>query len=237
MGFRNPARFCCRSTKVFALRYENQLLDLRGIEAAIFDLDGTLVESEPVWAEAKRYVANRENVEVSEQVLMAYVGRSVADFVNEIIAPTNAPSITRDIVERALSHYDNNVDEIPGASDLIKEFSRNGFATAICSSAPERAIQKCMQLLNIELCINTVVSTEFLAKGKPNKFPYVETLRRLEIPSEKAVVFEDASAGLASAISAGIKTICVGSSVNSRKFDCELYARSIGDISLVASPR
>ena len=67
------------------LSYQNQQCDLKDIDAAIFDLDGTLVESEPVWAEAKQYIANRENVDVSEHILLAYVGRSVADFVAEVI--------------------------------------------------------------------------------------------------------------------------------------------------------
>jgi|TARA_B110000977_G_C11052469_1_gene482845 HAD superfamily hydrolase (TIGR01509 family) len=217
------------------LSYQNQQCDLKDIDAAIFDLDGTLVESEPVWAEAKQYIANRENVDVSEHILLAYVGRSVADFVAEVIAPANAQLIEKAIIERALARYDYNVFEIPGASDLVRALSENGFATAICSSAPEKAIQKCVQLLNIGSCINEAVSSEFLAKGKPDKFPYVETLRRLGVPAERAIVFEDASAGLTSSISAGIKTICVGSAAKSRSFDCAVYAENIGDISLVAS--
>jgi len=217
------------------LSYEDQQLELTGIEAVIFDLDGTLVESEPIWAEAKLHIANRENVDISEQVLLAYVGRSVADFVLEVINPISAKSIENDIIERALSQYDNNLAEIPGAADLLKEFSKIGFAIAICSSAPERAIQKCMKFLNIEPCIDTFVSTELLAQGKPDKLPYIETLRRLGITRDKAIVFEDAPAGLTSSISAGIKTVCVGPSLHARNFDCALYAKNIGDIRLVGS--
>ena len=173
--------------------------------AIFFDLDGTLVESESIWAEAKLHIANRENVDVSEQVLLAYVGRSVADFVSEVINPIGAKSIEKDIVERALSQYDNNLTGIPGAVDLLRELSKNGFAIAICSSAPERAIQKCMRFLDIESCIDTFVSTELLARGKPDKLPYIETLRRLGITRDEAIVFEDAPAGLTSSISVSRK--------------------------------
>jgi HAD superfamily hydrolase (TIGR01509 family) len=217
------------------LRYQNQQIDLKDIEAAIFDLDGTLVESEPVWAEAKLYVAKHENVNVNEHVLLAYVGRSVADFVKEVIAPANVQLIEAAIVERALSHYDSSVSEISGASFLVREFSKNGFATAICSSAPEKAIQKSIRLLGIESCIDAVISSEFLAKGKPDKFPYAETLRRLRVPAEKAIVFEDATAGLTSSISAGIKTICVGPSAKLRNFDCSIYAENMDDLNLITS--
>jgi len=56
------------------LSYGDQQLNLKGIKAVIFDLDGTLVESEVVWTEAKQYIAKREKVKVSQQVMLAYVG-------------------------------------------------------------------------------------------------------------------------------------------------------------------
>jgi len=131
------------------LRYDDQHLSLTNVKAVIFDLDGTLVESEAVWTEAKQYIAKREKVKVSEQIMLAYVGRSVTDFVKEVIAPVNVSLIQKAIIDRALFRYDNNVLEIPGAADLIKNFSSKGFAVAICSSAPMKAIQKCLKLLGI----------------------------------------------------------------------------------------
>ena len=215
------------------LRYDDQQLSLTNVKAVIFDLDGTLVESEAVWTEAKQYIAKREKVKVSEQIMLAYVGRSVTDFVKEVIAPVNVPLIQKAIIDRALLQYNNNVLEIPGAADLIKNFSSKGFAVAICSSAPMKAIQKCLKLLGIEACINIVVSTESLSRGKPDKLPYVETLRLLNISSNHAIVFEDAAAGLTSSIAAGIKTVGVGSSIELSSFACEMVAKNIADINLV----
>jgi HAD superfamily hydrolase (TIGR01509 family) len=215
------------------LRYDDQQLSLTNVKAVIFDLDGTLVESEAVWTEAKQYIAKREKVKVSEQIMLAYVGRSVTDFVKEVIAPVNVSLIQKAIIDRALFRYDNNVLEIPGAADLIKNFSSKGFAVAICSSAPMKAIQKCLKLLGIEACINIVVSTESLSRGKPDKLPYVETLRLLNISSNHAIVFEDAAAGLTSSIAAGIKTVGVGSSIELSSFACEMVAKNIADINLV----
>jgi HAD superfamily hydrolase (TIGR01509 family) len=233
LAFHRLALFYCQYLSEMLLRHGDQQLNLEDIEAVIFDLDGTLVESEAVWTEAKQYIARREKVKVSEQVMLAYVGRSVTDFVKEVIAPANLPLIQIAIIERALARYDNNVLEIPGASDLIRNFSKNGFAVAICSSAPIKVIQKCIKLLDIETCIDTFVSTESLIRGKPDKLPYVETLRLLNISSNNAIVFEDAPAGLTSSISAGIKTICVGSSIELNSFACEIFAKNISDINLV----
>ena len=211
----------------------DQQLSLTNVKAVIFDLDGTLVDSEAVWTEAKQHIAKREKVKVSEQIMLAYVGRSVTDFVKEVIAPVNVSLIQKAIIDRALFRYDNNVLEIPGAADLIRNFSSKGFAVGICSSAPIKAIQKCLKLLGIEACIDIVVSTESLSRGKPDKLPYVETLRLLNISSSHAIVFEDAAAGLTSSIAAGIKTVGVGSSTELSGFACEMFAKNIADINLV----
>jgi len=233
LAFRKRALFYCQFVNDMLLRYDDQQLSLTNVKAVIFDLDGTLVESEAVWTEAKQYIAKREKVKVSEQIMLAYVGRSVTDFVKEVIAPVNVSLIQKAIIDRALFRYDNNVLEIPGAADLIKNFSSKGFAVAICSSAPMKAIQKCLKLLGIEACINIVVSTESLSRGKPDKLPYVETLRLLNISSNHAIVFEDAAAGLTSSIAAGIKTVGVGSSIELSSFACEMVAKNIADINLV----
>ena len=233
MAFHKLALFYCQFLSEMILSYGGQQLALTNVKAVIFDLDGTLVESEAVWTEAKQYIAKREKVKVSEQIMLAYVGRSVTDFVKEVIAPVNVSLIQKAIIDRALFRYDNNVLEIPGAADLIKNFSSKGFAVAICSSAPMKAIQKCLKLLGIEACINIVVSTESLSRGKPDKLPYVETLRLLNISSNHAIVFEDAAAGLTSSIAAGIKTVGVGSSIELSSFACEMVAKNIADINLV----
>ena len=233
MAFHQLALFYYPFVNEMLLSYGDQQLNLKGIKAVIFDLDGTLVESEVVWTEAKQYIAKREKVKVSQQVMLAYVGRSVTDFVKEVIAPANVPLIQIAIIERALSRYDNHVQEIPGAAELIRNFSSKGFVVAICSSAPIKAIQKCLKLLDLEACINTVVSTESLSRGKPDKLPYVETLRLLNVSSNQAIVFEDAAAGLTSSIAAGIKTVGVGSSNELSNFACDMFAKNIGDINLV----
>jgi HAD superfamily hydrolase (TIGR01509 family) len=233
LAFHQLALFYYPFVNEMLLSYGDQQLNLKGIKAVIFDLDGTLVESEVVWTEAKQYIAKREKVKVSQQVMLAYVGRSVTDFVKEVIAPANVPLIQIAIIERALSRYDNHVQEIPGAAELIRNFSSKGFAVAICSSAPIKAIQKCLKLLDLEACINTVVSTESLSRGKPDKLPYVETLRLLNVSSNQAIVFEDAAAGLTSSIAAGIKTVGVGSSNELSNFACDMFAKNIGDINLV----
>jgi len=233
LALRKLALFYCQFVNEMLLSYDDQQLSLTTIKAVIFDLDGTLVESETVWTEAKQYIAKREKVKVSQQVMLAYVGRSVTDFVKEVIAPANVPLIQMAIIERALARYDHHVREIPGAAELIRNFSSKGFAVAICSSAPMKAIQKCLKLLGIEAFINIVVSTESLSRGKPDKLPYVETLRLLNIASSHAIVFEDAAAGLTSSIAAGIKTVGVGSSIELSGFACEMFAKNIGDINLV----
>ena len=72
-----------------------------------------------------------------------------------------------------------------------------------------------------------------MSSGKPDKIPYDETLRLLNISSNHAIAFEDAASGLTSSIAAGIKTIGVGSSIELKGFACEMFVKNISDINLV----
>ena len=129
MALRKLALFYCQFVNEMLLSYDDQQLSLTTIKAVIFDLDGTLVESETVWTEAKQYIAKREKVKVSQQVMLAYVGRSVTDFVKEVIAPANVPLIQMAIIERALARYDHHVRD-PWCCRVNKKLFKQGF----CSS-------------------------------------------------------------------------------------------------------
>ena len=69
------------------LKIRNNSLDISHIKAVIFDMDGTLVETEHLWAEAKRNVAQTLGVTVTEKVLQQYVGRGLNDFINDLLSP------------------------------------------------------------------------------------------------------------------------------------------------------
>ena len=132
------------------LKVKNKKIDIRKIKAIIFDMDGTLVESEHIWAYAKQKIAEDEGVKISTDELEKFIGRGLNDFIDEIIMPENAEHRTRlnqKIQEKALENYKSNINVIDGAIDLLKAFKSAGMRMAICSSGPMEAIKSSLSAL------------------------------------------------------------------------------------------
>jgi len=203
------------------LKIKNKKIDISNIEAIIFDMDGTLVESEHIWAYAKQKIAEDEGIKISSDELEKFIGRGLNDFIDEIITPENAEHRTRlnqKIQEKALENYKCNINVIDGAIDLLKAFKSAGMRMAICSSGPMEAIKSSLSALNATEMIEVIISGETLNIGKPDPLPYLQTLLKLNLKPSSVIVFEDTISGLKSATSAGIRTIIVGNQAKTQEF-------------------
>ena len=183
------------------------------MEAAIFDMDGTLVESEHIWAEAKQDIAQCAGKNITDDELKQYIGRGLNDFIDEVLEPTTLKQRTelnQKIKENVLKDYGYKIRVIDGAVDILNAFSSAGIRIAICSSGPLQAIENSLLALNVTELVEVIVSGETLSMGKPNPLPYLHTLEKLDVEARNAIVFEDTISGLKSATAAGITTIVVG---------------------------
>lgn len=195
------------------LQSGSEMLDLAGVAAFAFDLDGTLIHSEPVWAAAKTAVAAAHGIEVGEAVLRRFVGRSLGDFVSEALGiadPASARAVAAEIEAEAMRDYGARVEPIPGAAALVRMLHREGFRIAICTSASEAAIASSLDVLALAGVVELAVSAAALPQGKPHKAPYVEVLARLRLGAHEVIAVEDAPAGIRSATAAGLRTVSVG---------------------------
>jgi HAD superfamily hydrolase (TIGR01509 family) len=195
------------------LKVNRSFLDISHVEAAIFDMDGTLVESEHIWAEAKQDIAQCAGKNITDDELKQYIGRGLNDFIDEVLEPTTLKQRTelnQKIKENVLKDYGYKIRLIDGAVDILNAFSSAGIRIAICSSGPLQAIENSLLALNVTELVEVIVSGETLSMGKPNPLPYLHTLEKLDVEARNAIVFEDTISGLKSATAAGITTIVVG---------------------------
>ena len=195
------------------LKVNRSFLDISHVEAAIFDMDGTLVESEHIWAEAKQDIAQCAGKNITDDELKQYIGRGLNDFIDEVLEPTTLKQRTelnQKIKENVLKDYSYKIRVIDGAVDILNAFSSAGIRIAICSSGPLQAIENSLLALNVTELVEVIVSGETLSMNKPNPLPYLHTLEKLDVEARNAIVFEDTISGLKSATAAGITTIVVG---------------------------
>ena len=203
------------------LRVNSNFLDISHVKAVIFDMDGTLLESEHIWGEAKQEIAQCAGKNITDDELKQYIGRGLNDFIDEVLEPATLKQRTelnQKIKENVLKDYGSKIRVIDGAVDIVNAFSSAGMRIAICSSGPLQAIENSLLALNVAELVEVVVSGETLCLGKPNPLPYLHTLEKLDVEARNAIVFEDTISGLKSATAAGITTIVVGNHPNNPIF-------------------
>ncbi len=214
-------------------------MKLSDYKAAIFDLDGTLVLSEPAWEEAKRRVLRRLDITVPQAVYDAFVGRGVRSFLNEVMGPDLSDIRRADLAYQIGAEADILLPQMrkimPGASEFVKSLAKSGLGIAVCSSSPSRHIVAAMDQLGLSAFVSTLVSGADLPRGKPDPLPYLETLRRLKLGPEEAFAVEDALPGVRSAHAAGLAVIAIGHDAQAQEFEefCRFRVSNYGELSRV----
>lgn len=205
---------------------------MASFKAAIFDLDGTLIQSEPAWEAAKQRVLTRLGVQVPQSVYDAFVGRGLRGFLTEVLGPNLTDARRTDLANQIGAEADELLPQlrqpIPGAAASVLRLRAAGLRIAICSSSPRRHILAALDLLGLTATVELVVSGADLPRGKPDPLPYVETLRRLQLTPDGAFAVEDALPGAQSAHSAGLTVVGIGAAVQGRMF-AKLCHKSVAD--------
>lgn len=210
---------------------EKPSIDFTRYSAAIFDLDGTLVQSEHVWEAAKVDVARRYGLVPSRTLLDAHIGRGLKGFFDELFGQSLSPARHREISDQidvlADAMMPSMRKPVPGARELLCRLHDDGKRIAICSSSPRRHIADALAMLGISHRIEVVVSAAELPLGKPAPLPFSTTLEVLGLPAAEACVFEDSLPGAQSAHAAGIAVFAVGSGCTVPEFAfCRVQAES-----------
>jgi sugar-phosphatase len=181
------------------------------LEAFIFDLDGTLVDTELLWADAMcAYLADRQCHCPKHTMLEIVFGRSWADIHQTIAArfpalsDTPAPAMAvqlRAYYARLRAQSGNIV--IPTSARLLKRLAAD-YPVIIVSGSPRADVEEAVRLLGAEAHVRFVLGAEDYAPGKPSPAGFLLGAERLGVPPASCLVFEDSQAGVAAAKAAGM---------------------------------
>ncbi|MDP5228663.1 MULTISPECIES: HAD family phosphatase [Arthrobacter] len=186
--------------------------------AVLFDMDGTLVDTERLWWDAVADVAfglgHRLGSEDGPDVLGRPSGHTAAHLLATL--PSASTLTAEELSERLDQAFTELVaQEVvprPGAMDLLRLLASEGIPTAIVSASPRRVVELVRDRLGHEL-FTLVVAVEDTPASKPAPDPYLEAARRLGAEPSACVVVEDSPVGLAAAEAAGCPVVVVPSTV------------------------
>lgn len=174
--------------------------------AVLFDMDGTLVDStlvvEQVWGE----FAARYGLDIAE-ILRTSHGVQAGDTVRRF-APAGADIVALTAELGAMERVrTEGIVALPGAADLLRSLPAD--AVALVTSADRVLADIRMKAAGLDMPA-TAVTAELVTRGKPHPEGYLRAAELLGVDPADAVIFEDAPAGIAAGLAAGIRTIAVG---------------------------
>lgn len=191
-----------------------EFLEEHKIQAAIFDMDGLLIDSEPLWQDAEIEVFGTVGIPMTREIAMRTMGLRVDEVVEYWfhLHPWENKSkeqVANEIVEKLIEHVKKSGTPLPGAIDAINFFKNNNLPIAIASSSSMKIIDAVVDKLGIRDLINIFCSAEFELYGKPHPGVYLNACEKLGINPKNCVAFEDSINGVLSAKSAKIKCIAI----------------------------
>lgn len=180
--------------------------------AVVFDLDGVLVDSEPVWEEVRRSVVQDHGGRWLPDAQRRMMGMSTPEWARYLSADlaVNLPpdEVARTVVERVARRYDEHLPLLPGAADAVRRLAAR-WPLGLASSSPRSLVGHVLGRAGIAELFGVVVSTEELQRGKPAPDVYLAAAAALGVPADQCAAVEDSSNGLRSAAAAGALVIAV----------------------------
>ncbi len=178
----------------------------------MFDLDGVLIDSEPVWEEVRRGLVAAHGGRWAPDAQRRLMGMSTGEWARYLSQDLGVglppDEVAAQVVHQMAERYARDLSLMPGATDAVRRMAQH-WPLGLASSSPPALIETVLKAASIQPLFATTVSTEEVAHGKPAPDVYLTAARRLGVAPERSVAVEDSSNGLRSAAGAALQVIAV----------------------------
>jgi HAD superfamily hydrolase (TIGR01509 family) len=184
------------------------------MEAVVFDMDGTLTDTEATWDVVRRSLADEDGVPWPEGATQAMMGMSTQEwsaYLVDVVGLRGTPEqAARRTIEGLQKIYRTELKVLPGAPEAIERIGSR-WRLGLASSSPRLLIDQAAAAMGVLDRFATTMSTEELhdGAGKPAPDVYLEVCRRLGVEPQRAVAVEDAPNGIRAAHAAGMKVVAI----------------------------
>jgi HAD superfamily hydrolase (TIGR01509 family) len=187
----------------------------RQILAAIFDMDGLLIDSEPLWDRAELEVIASLGVDISRRSeLPDTLGLRIDMVVDLWFAqqPWNGPSreqVTARIIDRAISLVEETRPLLPGVREAVALCKANGLKVGLASASPLHMLEKVLAMFALRDQFDALASAEKLPYSKPHPQVYLDCAAKLGVDPLTCVALEDSVNGMIASKAARMRSIVV----------------------------
>lgn len=184
------------------------------INAVIFDMDGVIVDTEPVHRYAYFKHFDELKVLVTDEMFATYTGNSTRNVFQKLKSTFEINHEVEDLIQRKRAIFNDAFDTkedlylIEGVENLIKNLHASGFELIVASSASKVTIERVFKRFHLHQYFSHIVSGEDFPKSKPHPAIFEHAASLSKFPKDECIVIEDSWNGIEAAVAAGI--FCVG---------------------------
>ncbi|HEY7087924.1 MAG TPA: HAD family phosphatase [Tepidisphaeraceae bacterium] len=191
------------------------------LRAIIFDMDGLMVDTEPLYWEVARKLARSHGTNVAEETLRRMMGRSRLDSMRIYATECGITSVSPQdlLAERErlmLERYSTGVELMPGLREILERF-HGRLKLAVATSSPKKFTDVLVPALRIAKYFDVIQTGDEILKGKPDPEIYLRAMARLEVQPHSCIVLEDSRAGALAGHNAGAYVIAVPSTLTAEE--------------------
>lgn len=184
------------------------------IRACVFDMDGVLIDTEPVWRRVEREVFGRVGVHLTEDQLRETWGLRIEDLVDHWYRTrgwkdVRPRAVQHEIVREMVDHVRGEGQPLPGAVEAVTLAHAAGLRVGIASSSARELIDAVVERLGIGSMVQARCTADDEARGKPDPAVYLTAASRLGVEAHDCVAVEDSPFGVVSAKRAGMLCVAV----------------------------
>ena len=180
--------------------------------AVLWDMDGTLVDTEPYWVATEFAMAEKYGGTWSHEHAMNLVGNALldsGDYIREHMGiDRTTPQIVEELLDGVVARVEESVPWRPGARELLHDLAENGVPCALVTMSWQRFVDPILAQLPSGL-FASVVTGDRVQLGKPHPEPYLLAAAELGLSATECLAIEDSNTGATSAEAAGCLVLCV----------------------------
>lgn len=182
--------------------------------AVIFDLDGLLADTEPLWSESARILLERRGRSYDSSLKTLFMGRQPAEVARIMKEHYSLRGPVEELLAERLEileqlYATGPVTPMPGAVELVTTLEADEVPMAVASGSPGYLVRTVLETLGLRKQLPVALGSDEVDRGKPAPDLFLLAARRLGAAADRCVVLEDAPAGVQAALAAGMACVAV----------------------------
>ena len=194
------------------------------VNAYIFDLDGTIIDSDTLWLNAWKHGLHRLGRRIKDREIVKYFGLSAPDVARLLLKEDfrNLNNLVNSVEKYFDATWKDLIKPMPGVADTLIYLNERGFGRAVASSSPKERIKMILKRFYLEKYFDVIVGRDDVEKGKPSPDLVIEAAKRLGLPSANCFYVGDSVYDVIAGKRAGSRTVLfINRPINMTSLDAE----------------